>query len=267
MLKQRVVTGLVLIVVAFVAIFWLPVAVFSICFALVIMFGAWEWANLAGVENSILRVGYAVVVGCVCFLVNYLSMSVVPFLIAASIWWCFVFLMVKNYPSSAEWCSGTIVKLLMGVVTLFPAWLAMDLLKSRFESVEIILVLLFVWAADVGAYFIGKNFGQHLLAVNVSPQKTIEGFLGGVVSSVFIAIIIGLALNVSFAKGLGLILLSIIIAFMSVVGDLLESLLKRERGVKDSSKLLPGHGGILDRIDSLTAALPIYALVLIASGG
>ena len=266
MLKQRIITGLILAPVALAAVFWLPVSAFSIFIALVIVVGGWEWANLAGVENNILRVTYAGVIGGLCLLSSLFLVPPLFILLAAVCWWCLAFFMVRHYPDSAGWCSGKITRLLMGIITLIPAWSAIVMLKNSYGPLAIMLVLILVWAADVGAYFSGKNFGKHKLAENVSPKKTIEGLLGGLVLSVIVAIIVGLALDFSFGKGLGLIALTIMVTLVSVLGDLLESLLKRERGIKDSSNLLPGHGGILDRIDSLTAALPVFALALIASG-
>ncbi len=155
----------------------------------------------------------------------------------------------------------------MGFLTLVPAWFALSKLKLHDQQGwTIILVFLLVWAADVGAYFAGKNLGRHKLAERVSPKKTIEGLVGGLLMSLLVAACVGLYFDFTFARGLGLLMLSIAVVLVSVLGDLFESMLKRERGIKDSSNLLPGHGGILDRIDSLTAAIPVFTLALVVSG-
>ena len=266
MLKQRIITGLIVALLALLVLYYLPVEFFSICVALIIMVGAWEWANLASIENNSLRVAYAAATGCLCWLLSMYSISSLVIISVGILWWISAFFLIRSYPVSGRWFSSKTVSLLMGFITLIPAWSAIVLLQSRGDVLAIILLLFLVWAADVGAYFTGKCLGSHKLAEHVSPSKTIEGVLGGVVFSVAVAVAVGLFCDFSFAKGLGLLLLTVMVALVSVVGDLLESLLKRERGVKDSSFLLPGHGGVLDRIDSLTAALPVYALALFVFG-
>ncbi len=266
MLKQRIITGLILAPIALAAVFWLPVNGFALFIALIIMGGAWEWANLAGFEGNSARIAYALSVGGLCLLIKMLAIPVGIILTLAMLWWVLAFLLVRGYPASAQRCSNRLVRLLMGVTTLVPAWTAIVMLKNNYGPLAIFMVLLMVWAADVGAYFSGKQFGKHSLAANVSPKKTIEGVIGGIGLSVLVAVTIGIVYDYSFAKGLGLMILTVLVVLVSVLGDLLESLLKRERGIKDSSNLLPGHGGILDRIDSLTAAVPVFALALLASG-
>ncbi|MDD7805006.1 MAG: phosphatidate cytidylyltransferase [Endozoicomonas sp. (ex Botrylloides leachii)] len=267
MLKQRIITGLVLAASALGAVFWLPPLIFSLLIGIVIVLAAWEWASLAGYQHVIARVAYAAFLGGLCFLVDAYHFPPLYLLIAAFFWWCLAFMMIRAYPVLTHWLSGNFIKLLMGIITLLPAWVAIVTLKNNFSPFSIMLILLFVWAADVGAYFVGKQFGRHKLAEQVSPKKTVEGMVGGIVFAVAVAIITGLLLDFSFGKGLGLMTLSVVTALVSVIGDLLESLLKRERGVKDSSDLLPGHGGVLDRIDSLSAALPVFTLFLMIAGG
>ena len=266
MLKQRVLTALLLAPLALAGVMFLPLAAFSVIAALIIMLGAWEWANLAGFEGAGPRVGYALVIGLCCFLVN--SMSPVFILSIAAGWWLVALVLVKGYPDSAQYCQGQMVRLLMGVLTLVPTWFGLVTLKEHnLAGMSILFVLFLVWAADVGAYFAGRAFGKHKLAVNVSPKKTLEGLVGGLLLALLVAACVGLYFNVSFTRGMGLLMLTVVVGIVSVLGDLFESLLKRERGIKDSSNLLPGHGGILDRIDSLTAAVPVFTLALIVSGG
>jgi len=125
-----------------------------------------------------------------------------------------------------------------------------------------------VWGADVGAYFAGRTFGKHKLAPNVSPGKTWEGVYGGIVTTTLVAFIAGLMLqdtihmDLTIKQWILLFAATFVVTAVSVVGDLVESMMKRHRGIKDSSNLLPGHGGVMDRIDSMTAALPVFALAL-----
>ena len=124
-----------------------------------------------------------------------------------------------------------------------------------------------VWSADIGAYFVGKSLGKRKLMPNVSPGKTVEGFLGGVLCAAILTVVVGFSLQWSVDKYVTALLVTVLITTISVLGDLTESMFKRQAGVKDSGTILPGHGGILDRIDSLTATAPVFALcyVLLAA--
>ena len=156
----------------------------------------------------------------------------------------------------------------MGFLTLVPAWFALYELKQMPDSDWLIVtVLVMVWTADCGAYFAGKRFGKVKLIERVSPKKTLEGLVGGVLFSMLIASLVTLFGSASFAQGFSLLLLTILTVLVSVLGDLWESVLKRERGLKDSGPLLPGHGGVLDRIDSLTAAIPVFTLAVMIIRG
>ena len=265
MLRERILTALVLAPLALAGVIFLPLNAFSIFTLLIIMLAAWEWANLAGFEQPAARVGYAALLGTTCWLVKDLPPLVV--LITGVAWWLVALFLVKTYPDSRRYCQNSVVRLVMGGLTLVPAWFALVQLKMLDnQAMSILLVLMLVWAADVGAYFAGKNLGKHKLAANVSPKKTIEGLVGGLILSLMVAGVVGVYFEFSFARGIGLLALTVTVGLVSVLGDLFESLLKRERGIKDSGNLLPGHGGILDRIDSLTAAIPVFTLALVASG-
>ncbi|WP_257255302.1 phosphatidate cytidylyltransferase [Endozoicomonas sp. ONNA1] len=265
MLKQRILTAVFLAVMALGSVVFLSPTAFSILIALVIMLGAWEWANLSGFKDTAARVGYVLLTGGVCWFVK--DMSAYILLAVSVVWWLVAFALVKGYPSSAYFCHSRFLRLMMGLLTLVPAWFALTKLKFHDQQGwTIMLVFLLVWAADVGAYFAGKGLGRHKLAERVSPKKTIEGLVGGLLMSLLVAACVGLYFDLSFARGLGLLVLSIVVVLVSVLGDLFESMLKRERGIKDSSNLLPGHGGVLDRIDSLTAAVPVFTLALVIGG-
>ena len=266
MLKQRILTALVLAPLALAGVFLLPPGGFAVFMGLIIALGGWEWANLSGFGQPLVRIGFGVLVALACLLV--VTLPPVLVLGVAACWWLLAFILVRGYPASARYCQSKILRLMMGLVTLVPAWFGMVQLKNlEHGNILILTVLVMVWAADCGAYFAGRAFGKSRLAPNVSPKKTLEGVVGGILLALFISAGIALWNDFSFARGLGLMMLTVITVLVSVLGDLWESVLKRERGIKDSSNLLPGHGGILDRVDSLTAAVPVFTLALIVSGG
>ena len=175
-------------------------------------------------------------------------------------------MLVISYPKSAKyWSNSIVIKLLFALFTLFPFFIGIIELRSinyTFDTytgaVWLLYVFVLVWATDTGAYFVGRALGKRKLAAKVSPGKTIEGFLGGIGSAILISIFVYLTgyFQLSFTA---FILSSLLAIFVSVLGDLTESMFKREAGIKDSGNLIPGHGGILDRIDSLTAAVPMFA--------
>ena len=172
------------------------------------------------------------------------------------------------YPRCSQYWSGNrTIKGLFGWLTLVPTWLAFMLLRSSeytsnsYHGAQLLMFLfLMVWSADVGAYFVGKSMGKHKLLPNVSPGKTLEGFLGGVVCACLLVGTAGYVMAWDSQQLAIVLLVTVLITSISVLGDLNESMFKRQAGIKDSGSILPGHGGILDRIDSLTATAPIYAL-------
>jgi phosphatidate cytidylyltransferase len=185
-------------------------------------------------------------------------------LIAGCIWWAIALLLVQGYPSSALLWGHKILRLLMGLLVLIPTWVALVYVRQQEAGAWLVLLLMLIVAmADSGGYFAGKRFGKHKLASAVSPGKTWEGFAGGFIANCVLALILSLTLELSL-----LLMLVIVVptSLVSVLGDLLESMLKRHAGIKDSGTILPGHGGILDRVDGVTAAAPVFALALLASG-
>jgi len=277
MLKQRVVTGLIMVGAFLSAIVFLPVPALAAVFALVVALGAWEWSRMAGWESPFARICYvSVVVAAMAALYHFYHLAqappreqIQPILGTACLWWAFALLWVKSYPASAVLWRNIAMRSLMGLLILVPAWVATVFLLSypRGGALVVILVLIVV-AADVGAYFAGKAFGKHKLAVHVSPAKTWEGFWGGVAVCTVLGLLFwyflpGAAAHISMPALLTVVLAT---ALVSVVGDLTVSMVKRESGVKDSGSLLPGHGGVLDRLDSLCGAAPVFALSLILAG-
>ncbi len=264
MLKQRVITALILAPLMLAAIFLLPLFEFKLFIAAVMTLAAWEWANLSGLKQSSHRVAYALAVLALIIVIKYLDVAALPLLVAALFFWCLALGWVTTFPNSGAQWQGTPARALMGLLVLIPAWSGLVELKAQTSgNAWLLLLLLLVWGADIGAYFAGKAWGNKKLAARVSPGKTWAGFYGGLAASLAVTLVFSWLVELEGAQRVGLVLVCLITALFSVLGDLLESMLKRHRGIKDSSHLLPGHGGVMDRIDSLTAAAPIFALGLI----
>lgn len=185
-------------------------------------------------------------------------------------WWIVALLLVLFYPGSAAiWRNSKTLRLIFGVLTIVPFFWGMLALRAwHYDenhysgAIWLLYVMILVWGADSGAYMFGKLFGKHKLAPKVSPGKTWQGFIGGLATAAVISWGYGMWANLDVAP-VTLLICSIVAALASVLGDLTESMFKREAGIKDSGHLIPGHGGILDRIDSLTAAVPVFACLLL----
>ena len=257
MLKQRVLTALVLAPLALLAVFLLPQSAFEGVLALIFLYAGWEWGNLCSLTRPV-RLIYLALLGALLAVVALVPASQPVALALALIFWLVALVLVKGYPATAGY-TRTPLRLLMGLLVLVPAWHAISTLRAGDDGLTLLLMLLsLVWGADIGAYAAGKTWGRHKLLPAVSPGKTLEGVAGGLVTCVLIGIVFAFWLKLSPLGSVFLILLSLFTGMVSVLGDLLESMLKRERGIKDSGQLLPGHGGMLDRIDSLTAAAPVF---------
>lgn len=277
MLRQRVITGLIMAGIFLAAVIFLPLPGLALLLGILVSMGAWEWTRLAGLNSPVARVFYVLVLVAAlgafysyCQLGNAPSREQVqPFLGAACLWWSFAMLWVKGYPASAVLWRTVAMRCLMGLLILAPAWMAAVFLLSfpRGGMLLVVLVLVVV-AADIGAYFSGKRFGKHKLAVLVSPAKTWEGFWGGMACCALLAVLLWYLLPDQAAHiSLGsVVAVTVTTALASVVGDLTVSMVKRESGVKDSGSLLPGHGGVLDRLDSMCGAAPVFALGLLLAG-
>ena len=282
MLKERVLSAIVMVAFALIALFWLSPLAFTIGLSAVIVLGIWEWAQFAGFRRPVSRAIIAFVATCLLLLpimaatshiqhARFLTDETIPFLFVGCIWWIVAFFLVINYPKSAEmWTKSVSAKFIFGFCTLIPFLIGTLALRFNQYNVDehlgtylLLYVFLLVWGADSGAYFAGRAFGKHKLAPKVSPGKSWEGAIGGVMTSGIIAVIfLQLAPENMFGREVstaGFIVLSVITVAVSILGDLSESMFKRQAGIKDSSNLIPGHGGILDRIDSLTAAVPVFA--------
>lgn len=264
MLKQRVITAFILGVLVLGAVIWAPVWLFSLLVGCVTLYGAWEWSNFCRIsrQNRFLYVGVASLIMLTITIIG-LHNLLTGIAIVSGLFWLFAVVMVLRFPEGLRW-SACGPKLVIGMWVLVPAWVALTTIKALPDGEWLIFLLLFlVWGADTGAYFTGRSIGKRKLMPRVSPGKTLEGVYGGLIVCVVIAVIYAFLKELSLISTVFLIVLSVITAVASVLGDLFESMFKRERGIKDSGTLLPGHGGVLDRIDSITAAAPIFLLGLI----
>jgi phosphatidate cytidylyltransferase len=224
--------------------------------------GAWEWGRLVGWPRAVVW-AYALVFALLALAGGGLfdAAGAMQIAQAAASWWLLAFIGVTRFP----WRIPTVIVAAAGLMALLPSWLLLAYLHNFSPNgpALVLSVLFIVWAADVGAFFCGRTFGRAKLAPKVSPGKTWEGVLGGLVGATSAASLAGLWLGQSV---LGWAVTGLATALASVVGDLTVSMCKRQAGVKDSGHLLPGHGGILDRIDSLTSAVPIFFLGLSLAG-
>jgi phosphatidate cytidylyltransferase len=262
-IKQRLVTALVLGILVLAGVFWLPVESFSALTALVVLLGASEWARFASLDGKS-RWVFVAVVAVLMLALHLIGLNrVMPVLLSLTgVFWLWACLLILGYPASRGY-RMRVNRVLIGLAVLVPTWVALSGLKGLYQGEQaLLMLLLLVWGADTGAYCAGKLFGRHKMIPRVSPGKTLEGLAGGVVTCLFIGIGFGLWLELPAPSLVYLTGLALLTCLAAVFGDLFESLFKRERGLKDSGTLLPGHGGILDRIDSLTAAAPVFMLGL-----
>jgi len=266
MLKQRIITALILLPIALCGFFLLDGANFALFIGLVVTPGAWEWARLAGLIAQGLRVAYAVVVAGLLMLLHLMP-ELAPWVLGVSVlWWALATWLVLTYPRTSELWASVACRLLIGLLVLLPAWQGLVLIKHwPLGNWLIMAVMVLVWGADIGAYFSGRAFGKRKLAPQVSPGKSWEGVYGGLALSLVITAVVGVTREWSAGELILGLFGAAVVVLVSVVGDLTESMFKRRSGIKDSSNLLPGHGGVLDRIDSLTAAIPLFAVLLWAA--
>jgi phosphatidate cytidylyltransferase len=263
MLRQRILTALAIVLPVFLLIVFGPTWLFAVFVLLTLGLGAWEWARLGGLGVGAPRAAFAAAIVLLAGALLLLGIDGgwsalhVLVLALAVLWWFIVFLGLVWYrPGFASMASGRILLRVAGFLTLIPAALALVWLHDIGPGLVIYLILL-VAAADTGAFFTGRRFGRNKLAPEISPGKTREGVLGALGAVFVVAVAASRVFGLSPMDALVFVLLSIVVALLSVAGDLQESVLKREAGAKDSGTLLPGHGGVLDRVDSLTAAAPV----------
>lgn len=285
MFKQRVITALILAPLVLGAVFFLPLNYFALFLSAMFVIGAWEWSAFCGYQKLASRLLFCGVIAG-SFAGIYAALPPTPYwpvqldslsstlLGIGIVWWLVAVLLVLSFPKSSEsWANGHIRRALMGWLTLVPAWVALLLIRSvdyyqnTFTGAWLIFLLFgIVWAADIGGYVIGKPFGKTKLLPKVSPGKTLEGMAGGFAG--VLLLVTGVCLYLGWPpQSLTWYIAAVLLTLLSVFGDLSESMFKRVAGIKDSGSIFPGHGGLLDRIDSLTATAPLYALLLALLGG
>lgn len=269
MSKQRTITSLLLVPIAVAAVLLLPTPYLAAFIALISLLGLWEWARLAGIDNATPRSLY---VAANLALMAALAWGGWPvlFRVVAFIgagWWLLALIWLARPDFGREarrWTRS--LKLAAGTICILPAWCAMVLLHFGTPHADphgprwALFALVLVWATDSGAYFIGRRFGKRKLIPAISPGKTWAGLWGGVAGGVAITLAASSLLGVGSVQLPLLAALGLLGVIASVVGDLFESLMKRHAGMKDSGTLIPGHGGMLDRLDSVLAALPVIAI-------
>ncbi|WP_405234604.1 phosphatidate cytidylyltransferase [Lentisalinibacter salinarum] len=259
MLRQRVITAVIAVVLILLALFVFPSSLTLVLLGVLIVAGGWEWAAFLGAEGAargLFPAVLAVAIAAVWWAVPQF-LPLLPVLLAALAFWLVAAVLVMRYPIRVPrwliWVGGLAI--------LVPAYLALGTLymgEPRGPQV-VLFVLAVIWSADIGAYFAGRRFGRVKLAPKVSPGKTWEGVFGGLAAATLVCIAGAWWFGVSLTI---LLPLSLAATLLSIIGDLTVSLFKRSAGVKDSGHLFPGHGGVLDRVDSLAAASPLFLLML-----
>lgn len=296
MLKQRIITATLLATLVVLAVFLLPTSYFSLLIALVILCGANEWLNLTGVTDSKKRIlFFAALIGSMLFIhfwtyllemvagiLDYLAekykfvledirkqSGILEWLMIPTVlFWVIAMLVIRNSPQGALKLELTICKQSMiGWFILLMSWMALSRLHAFYGAGTTIYFLALIWIADIAAFFVGKKWGTDKLAPEISPGKTVQGMYGALGASIIYSVVIlvtvgamsgGLNQQLTIMSIADFVLLSVLSVLISIYGDLFFSTIKRRANVKDSGTLLPGHGGVLDRIDSLIAAAPLF---------
>ncbi len=272
MLKQRILTALVLLPLVMAAIFALPSQWFPILLAGIVLGGSWEYQRLAGLSGRtgayVLMIVQVIILALLYWYKAYWNSTIILDLTVSCAIWSLLFIRLFRYSDDAQVDSGyRWLSAATAILTITIGWFCLSWLRMQTDGTWLILLLLLtVWAADVGAYFAGKTFGKTKLAPHISPGKTRAGLVGGLVLAPVVALLAANLMPLGHIEAINLILVSFLAALVSVGGDLMISLHKRTSGYKDSGNLLPGHGGILDRLDSLLVAAPFFALGMLIIG-
>ncbi len=262
MLKQRVLTAVILASVIICSVIFLPTKIFALLLAAIICVGAWEWTTCAGFDSVAHKIAYvSVIFMSLMACLSVLDKPWVVLIIACGlVWWLLAMYLVIHYQSNMTIDPvSSSLKAIIGGLILIPSWLSLILIHAKTTGISLILFLFFlIWIVDSAAYFSGKKFGNKKLASNVSPGKSWEGVYGALLMSLLFGTGYAFHTDMKLFVAILFILLTLFTVSFSILGDLIESMFKRIAGIKDSSQLLPGHGGVLDRIDSLTSAAPVF---------
>ena len=263
-IDARTGTALALMPVALgITLFGAPGLFAGLC-ALVALAGAWEWAGIMAPQRPRRKaLGVALTALLLAWYYYHASLVLALYITAmALLWWAAALLLIIRWQYGREFTPGLLLQVVAGMLTLAPAWVALVTLRAQGETLgPALVVCLFalVWSADIGAYYTGKRWGRRKLAPRLSPGKTLEGLAGAFACGLAAALFCAALLLYEGGPGLApFLVVCMVTVAMSIIGDLTESMIKRSAGVKDSGALLPGHGGVLDRIDSLSAAAPAF---------
>ena len=264
-MKQRMITGLILAPIGIVAVLFLPTVALAVFTSITVLVAMWEWTRMSGFASRPVRSG---VVALVALALVFLWMArgeplIWYLIIAGVVFWIVAFFWLRNFSfGAAPTRENAAIKLLAGLFATLPAWIALTKLHGDPRSGHgwALLALMLVSVADTAAYFTGSRYGKVKLCPQISPNKTIAGVYGALASGAILSAIGGWLLGLRGLAWLALIALALVTVIASIVGDLFESLIKRQAGVKDSGTLFPGHGGMSDRLDGMFAALPVFAL-------
>jgi phosphatidate cytidylyltransferase len=259
--RARLLTALVLLVAALALVWYAGTPWLLGVFALIALRAAWEWAQLCPELSRTWRAGVLLALGAL--LAAAYALPPAPgtaLLLLALLGWALALVLVVRYPALPFVLQQPLVQAAVIVLALAAAWSALMHL-AQIDRALLLLCLALVWVADSAAYLVGRRYGRRRLCPRVSPGKTLAGLYGGLAGAALLGWLAGLAWQLGAMQVLALGVLTGLCAALSVVGDLTESVFKRRAGVKDSAQLLPGHGGVLDRIDALIAAAPLFALL------
>jgi phosphatidate cytidylyltransferase len=278
MLLKRIITASVLASLIALAVFKLPMEYFSLVIGLVTLLAAWEWSNLAGVTSLVKRVLFLLVLILPMLGIHFWT-QILELIAQALDWpdvrdysgilewlvippvlfWILVMILIRNTPTGVlNLTLKARYKVFIGWFVLLSAWMFLSRLRAFYGTEMTMYFLILIWVADISAYFAGKKWGKTKLAPEISPGKTVAGMYGALIAGLVCAVVLSLIYGFNLMIASDFMLLSVLTVLISIYGDLFVSVVKRQRGVKDSGSLLPGHGGVLDRIDSLIAAIPFF---------
>lgn len=259
-LQERIMTALVLIPTVLAAVWYLPSLYFRLLIGAVVAIASWEWAKLMGLSDVKQKLTFVLLI--IALGVFLWHMPLIYVTAVASLGWVVSLWLLRGFPDNQSRWYRKLVTTCMGALILMPWWLVLaDLQRQEHGKLLILFIFSIVWLSDTSAYFIGKKWGKTLMVPRLSPKKTSAGFFAALASGLLLGLIVAVCLRLPGLNVVIFSLITVVTVFFAIVSDLVESMMKRAAGVKDSGAILPGHGGVLDRIDSLLAAVPIFFLL------
>ena len=260
--KVRLSTGILLGLLVTWVVFNLEHSIFNLVVAVVLILASWEWSYISGIESNSERIFYTSIVTMIIYVTSFYPTAT---LWASAIFWGSICFLLYTYQKAVRYCR--MFCLIIGILAVVPFFISMSLLHSKSPSL-VLFVMIVVVTSDSSAYFFGKKYGKVKFSPIISPNKTLEGFLASILLGGIAGIMSSFLIfkNVSHCTFIFLIVFSFVLPIVAAIGDLLESMMKRQRMIKDSGNILPGHGGILDRLDSMLPSMPIFTLLGILLG-